>query len=152
MSDLKWIEIRLSKKRTSKIDIDDLEEVTKWKWSLKESDGIEYAYRKGNVYLHRFLLRAKRGQIIDHVNGDGLDNRRQNLRFCTHAQNQWNSNKRNWMKTKGIRRRTLNSWQANIRVGDGKRIYLGSFSSEAAAQTAYNLAAKKYHGDFAWSR
>jgi hypothetical protein len=92
--------------------------------------------------------------LTDHINGDGLDNRRQNLRSCTHAQNFWNAQKQRQTCTspyKGVTRRRnarLAPWQAAIRI-DGKSHYLGSFPSEWEAAMAYNQAATEYFGAFA---
>jgi len=92
---------------------------------------------------HRFL---SGGYVIDHINGNGLDNRRANLRLATVAQNAWNSKKRNprsgykgvWFAAdKGL-------WRAAI-VCHGRRIHLGYFTDKIDAARAYDDAAKKYY-------
>jgi len=90
------------------------------------------------------------GYVIDHINRNGLDNRRSNLRFATIAQNAWNSRRRKnrsgykgvwYAKDKGRFRAAI--WHNN------KREYLGYFNSKIDAALEYDRAAKKYHGDFA---
>ena len=93
-------------------------------------------------------MNAKKGQIIDHRNRNKLDNRKENLRFCTNRQNQYNSiPRRNIIK--GI------YWQPHgkawiVRVkNNGKRIYIGYFKDFILATIACRKAIKKYHGEFA---
>lgn len=93
--------------------------------------------------------------MIDHKNGNGLDNRRSNLRFCTNAQNQ--HNQRKWgsrsgkplsSRYKGVSWHRRGHWRAKIQA-QGKRRYLGQFQSEEAAARAYDRAARELHGEFA---
>jgi hypothetical protein len=104
------------------------------------------------VSLHREIMNNPDGLLVDHANGDGLDNRRTNLRLATHSQNQFNKRK---TKSKTSSRfigvyfeKRKNRWMARIHY-HGKRIWLGSFKSEFDAAKAYDAAAKKYHGEFA---
>jgi hypothetical protein len=130
-----------------------------FKWEISGDDSIFYAVRNirvdstrtTTVRLHRLIMNAPRGLVVDHINGDSLDNRRANLRLATHSQNSCNKKKRKnttsqfrgvcFCKAKG-------KWDANINLA-GKRIWLGSFDSEIEAGKAYDEAAKKYHGEFA---
>ena len=86
---------------------------------------------------------------VDHINGDKLDNRKENLRVCTHRENGKNQ-KISINNTSGYKGVFANhkNWQAVIGV-DGKPIYLGTYPSPEKAAEAYDVAAKKYHGDFA---
>ena len=89
---------------------------------------------------------------VDHINGNGLDNRKANLRLATGTQNGYNrrkTRKRTWSKYKGVtfdKRRK--KWEGKI-VINGRKQHLGSFTNELDAGRAYDEAAKKYHGEFA---
>lgn len=97
-------------------------------------------------------MKPSDSQVVDHINGNGLDNRRENLRIATMSSNQWNQRKqRRCTKSKfkgvGLDDRT-NKWSADIRAYK-QRFYLGSFVLEEDAAMAYDAAARKLHGEFA---
>ena len=102
-----------------------------------------------------WILQPRAGCYVDHINRDCLDNRRENLREATKAQNAYNSPgpQRGTSRFKGVswfphdkRRRR---WRAVI-VKDGKQHHLGYFKTEEDAAQAWNEAARKLHGEFAW--
>lgn len=98
--------------------------------------------------LHREVMGAARGQIVDHVNGDGLDNRRQNLRIVTSQQNNWNRKAtKKGSGFKGVSRHGP-GFRAQIRE-DGKILALGTFPSAVAAALAYDAAARRIQGNYA---
>lgn len=102
--------------------------------------------------MHRAVIGAKKGQIVDHINGNRLDNQRSNLRFCTHSQNQFNRAKKKNCSSrfKGVAwHAPYKKWNAYIEPL-GKKINLGYFSNEVEAAKAYNQAALKHGGQFAW--
>jgi len=98
--------------------------------------------------LHRVISGAVDGQFVDHINGDPSDNRRENLRICTHAENMMNRkmHKSNAIGIKGVYQ-NRNKFRAQIRV-NGKVYRLGSFCTPQDAGAAYLAAASKLHGEF----
>lgn len=102
--------------------------------------------------MHRLIMRAKKGQILDHINGDRFDNRKENLRFCTNSQNLANRSKTSLNKSgyKGVTfiPGRLRPWRAVITY-KGKYTNLGYFETKEQAALAYNKAAVKYFGEFA---
>jgi hypothetical protein len=131
------------------VDDADIDLLSTRNWRVYNNSGRWYARSKGNVSMHRFLMDAQPGQIVDHRNRNTLDNRRCNLRFCTHSQNQQNRYcNRGTSKYKGVYRER-NGWRAYIGF-ESKQIWLGSFSSEEDAARAHDRAAKIYHGEFAF--
>ncbi len=115
-------------------------------------NGYYHAYIGGKkVRLHRFIMGAQQGQIVDHINGNRLDNRRCNLRFATKSQNAMNTGLRADNKSgfKGVswdKKKEL--WTARIRVGSQYK-FLGYFTDPADGGSAYMRAATRYFGDFA---
>lgn len=104
-----------------------------------------------SVYLHREIMSAPKGFLVDHRNGNGLDNRRANLRLATHRQNSCNRPKKKNTSSRFIgvcfiKRRKR--WMAGIKL-HRKSIFLGYFKDEIDAARVYDAAAKKYHGEFA---
>jgi hypothetical protein len=101
--------------------------------------------------MHRLIMNAPIGYDVDHINHNGLDNRRCNLRVCTRTQNQANSKPRKKSsKYKGVSwSNSENKWRAFIRI-NGKGKTIGRFDSELDAAEAYNNEAKKCFGEFAY--
>jgi hypothetical protein len=97
------------------------------------------------------ILSAKHGEEVDHINGDGLDNRRANLRVCTHSENAKNKRKQrnNISGFKGVSfNKKMNRWKGQLEI-NGKSIYLGFYTDPIDAAKAYDEAARKYYGNFA---
>lgn len=102
-------------------------------------------------YLHRAVMSAPRGLMVDHINGDKLDNRKSNLRLVTRSQNQTNSMKQRscGSKYKGVyldKRRALFASEITV---EGKRKFLGYFVHEKRAAIAYDRAARVAFGAYA---
>ncbi len=151
------IEVPLNGTVVALIDEEDSERVLSRAWRVY-SNGHGNLYvrtstwsRDGEkLYLHRLVLEAPAGTLIDHINGNGLDNRRANLRFADHRSNGANSAKRRGSNSryKGVYWNTrLRKWHAQIGVGG--RQYLGLFTDEVEAAKAYDAAALAAWGEFA---
>lgn len=121
-------------------------------WGLLNGSGntSPYARRTSDQKLaQRIITGASRDKVVDHVSGDTLDNRRGNLRICTHAQNVKNQKRqKNAARFKGIAQTASGMWCAFI-CTDGDRQYLGGFASDIEAAQAYDAAALRLHGEFA---
>jgi hypothetical protein len=102
------------------------------------------------IYLHREVMRAPDGMQVDHINGDGLDNRRCNLRLATAQQNRFNTRSRGGVSPyKGVwLDHSTGKWRAAIKF-DRRRFGLGSFRGEEDAARAYDAAATEMFGEFA---
>ena len=101
--------------------------------------------------MHRMVIDAQHNQRVGHMNGNGLDNRKSNLRICTNAQSRMNAQKRTkgTSKYKGASWHKLEQrWISKIKM-NGETIHLGYFKNEQEAAIAYDNAALKYFGEFA---
>ncbi|SFG10382.1 HNH endonuclease [Sporolactobacillus nakayamae] len=128
------------------IDIEDIRLVSKYKWSLKDNGYVRTVIKGKTVYLHRLLTAAKSGDEIDHINLNKLDNRKKNLRFCTHEQNCWNRFSVNHGVSK-LKRNLRKPFIATITVR-GKSIWLGYYATLHEATVARAKAEEKYHKEF----
>lgn len=103
-----------------------------------------------NLLLHRFIAGASEGQEVDHINGNVFDNRKSNLRICTHAENQRNT-KRKSTNTSGYKGvsydKRRGKWRARITL-NGKEKWIGSFDTAIEAADAYRKASRNIHGEF----
>lgn len=152
-------EIPLTQGRVATVDAIDADLIDIL-WHVLTWGHSSYAYcylDKLNKPMHRLILARELGrellpkEFVDHINGDGLDNRRINLRIATHQQNIRNQrlSKANTSGYKGVSKRNKR-WGSCISV-DGKTIHLGRFDTPEEAHEAYCQAARKYFGEFARS-
>ena len=128
------------------VDESALELCASHKWRVKDDGKKPYVYstREKCVSLHRLLMGCEPGdgQIVDHINGNTLDNRSENLQFVSHRQNMVNCklSKRNKSGYRGVHRRPSGMWAAQIKH-EGQTRYLGLFVTAIAAACAYDEAA-----------
>ena len=136
------------------VDAADYERVMQYKWcATSEHRGTVYGScrPKGKTLLmHRLIMNAPPGKVVDHINGHGWDNRRDNLRLCDQMQNQWNLHTaRGTSRFKGVSwSKQRRKWLATIRCR-GKSMYLGLFANEIDAARAYDDMASKLFGEYA---
>lgn len=136
------------------IDLDDYKRVLSRKWNIKKSNKNIYVrtiFDKKCIYLHRFILNlSDRSVLVDHINHNGLDNRKSNLRECSAQQNCFNKRKykKGSSQYKGVSfNRSKLKWRASIRKGS-KSYNLGDFRLEEDAYKAYQVAARELFGEF----
>lgn len=153
-------EIALTRGRVALVDDEDAVAIGAHKWSAAERKaGVWYAvrtvtvapYRGRVIYMHRAILGVtERTVLVDHANGDGLDNRRANLRECSRSQNSMNGRgRRGTSRYKGVHwSHAHGKWGCAIKAGD-RHIWLGLFSDEEEAARVYDAAAKAHFGRFA---
>ena len=151
-------EIPLTQGKVALVDDEDYETLARFRWRACRNGNVYYAQRRGNkaigeptvVYIHREILNAPNGSLVDHRDGDGLNNIRPNLRLVTRSQNLQNSrrSKRNTSGHKGVSwNKARGKWSANI-GHDSELIHLGLYSTREEAYAAYCEASAKFHGAF----
>lgn len=152
-------EIPLTRGKVALVDDEDFEDLIKFKWCwcpnrkgyairrLRLSEGRG----RGTVAMARQILKAPKGLMVDHINGNTLDNRRSNLRLATHHQNQMNAmlNRRNTSGFKGVAwDKRLGCWRVMINVNK-RNTFVGNYPDKRAAAMAYDLWAFDLFGEFA---
>lgn len=154
------IAIPLSQGLVGLVDEGDAAFASLFKWHAIRSGHTFYVVRncralnghhRTTVRLSRELLNAPGDMQVDHINGDGLDNRRSNLRLATCAQNQRNQRPQTGVSSRyrGVCwDKSSRQWHTMITVA-GRRIFLGRFADEADAARVYDDAARLHHGEFA---
>jgi hypothetical protein len=143
----RWIPV--TQNQWALVDDDMYEAVSARKWSLVTGGYASNRLNYVSIRLHHFVFgHPPTGMQVDHINRNALDNRRCNLRLATPSQNCQNKRPGIGRKSKGLRQYEC-GWMARIRTPDG-RICLGTFKTEVEAARAYNEAAKRLHGEFAW--
>jgi hypothetical protein len=152
-------EIPLTQGKVAIVDDCDFEWLNQWKWLAHNNHNLNWyakrtdyhgGLRKEVIIMHRLIIGAEKGQYVDHKDRDGLNNQRGNLRFCTKAQNAQNMElgSRNTSGFKGVSRDHGKQWRATIRENN-RQYRIGHFPTALEAALAYDVAAKRLHGEFA---
>lgn len=152
-------EIKLTKGHVALVDDEDFEYVNRVKWRVLPSGNIFYAtrsiqinYKKKNILMHRLILRLRKNSChVDHINGNGLDNRKINLRIVNRNQNMRNLTRTRINNTSGYRGVSYDKreqkWIAYIYL-NGKQKKLGRYINKLDAAKAFDFAARLYFGNF----
>ena len=139
-----------NEKARALIDLSDIEKVGKHRWYASTKG---YVKSQDNLRLHRLVMDAPDGYLVDHVNRIPLDNRKSNLRLCTPAENSRNVgiSQANSTGFKGVYFEKLNNkYRARIKY-NGKRVSLGCYENAVDAAIAYDKKAIELFGDFAYT-
>ncbi len=149
--------IRLTQGKFAFVDDEDFEELNKHKWHISGAGRHIYAERHESkpilrhILMHRQIMNTPKGMDTDHIDGNGLNNQRGNLRVCTHAENLRNCRRgtSNTTGFKGVSFEKFTGKYRSIINVNGKIIRIGRFVDLEMAARAYDIAAKKYFGEFA---
>lgn len=153
-------EIPLTRGMVALVDDEDYEMLAQYRWCVKACGSrLFYAVRalagnggKQHVVMHRVLLNPLPGFDVDHVDGNGLNNQRSNMRVATRQQNIANKriSSRNTSGFKGVSlHRASGKWQVFLRIPNGKNKNLGNYETREEAARVYDDAARKWNGQFA---
>lgn len=147
------------------VDDEDYEEVSKYQWKrtgLYAHTSVSPRQFPGHshLFMHRLIMKAEPGQLVDHIDGNRLNNSKSNLRLCSLSENSHNRARRDQLRTKkngavvpytsrykGVSGRE-GAWSAKISANH-KAYHLGTFRTEEDAARAYDDAARRLHGEFA---
>lgn len=143
--------IPLTKGAVTVINQEDYDSAKKHKWHLTGNYARTCLSYGNNLLLHRMIMGAKKGQQVDHVNGNGLDNRRSNLRICTNLQNSHNQKKakNKTSEYKGVSwAKRQKKWMVVIWINKIS-VFLGYYRNEIFAAGVYDQKAKEAFGEFA---
>ncbi len=153
-------EILLTQNKVALVDDEDYDELSKYKWRIKVGDGgLFYARRNKRINgkrieipMHRQIMNTPKGMEVDHIDHNGLNNQKSNLRNCTTQENQFNVSKiRGKSKYKGVctyKNGKRELFRVFISINK-KQTFIGYYKTEIEAALAYNDAAQKHYGEFA---
>lgn len=141
--------------RYSKIDIEDIDKISKFKWGIQHKGKYDYPVNHRVGLLHRYILNLKKGDLkgefeVDHINHDSSDNRKINLRIVSHSENMRNQKIRNNSKSgaKGvILHKFHKKWVVTFRIKSEYQSQFGYFKNKKEAITKRKELEKQYWGD-----
>jgi len=151
--------IQLTQGKMALVDDEDYVFLSQWKWHVHANKNKNYAIhttydtstkKKGKMIMHRIIVDVAHGFEVDHIDGNGLNNQKINLRICTHSENTKNQgkHKNNTSVYKGVYyNKDKQKYQVNMMIG-GIYKYVGRFTSKEEAYRAYCLKASEVHKDF----
>lgn len=152
-------EIQLTRNQVALIDDEDFDLINQHKWFSVSPRQKNYRHtwyaackiQGRHVTMHNLLLNPPKGSVADHIDHNGLNNRRTNIRISTTRENSWNTNKHKncTSKFKGVSwNKEKSKWQARICI-NGRETHLGWFHDEVLAANTYDFVACQFFGDFA---
>lgn len=149
--------VPLSRGAVAIIDAESVPLVASYNWRIQSAGpnhvyagrSVKHAGRQTIHLMHRVIADADAGEVVDHINGDRLDNRKENLRVCSQSENLCNRGKQSNNRSgfKGVYLHAPGRWRARI-MFKGKLKELGLFDSPSDAHKAYVAAARALHGEF----
>jgi hypothetical protein len=140
--------IKLTQGKYALVDDCDYEQLNQYKWHYSQGYAARRQFGKV-VLMHRQIMQTPEGMDTDHINHNGVDNQRMNLRICTPSENHRNLKKyKNGMSPyQGVGRKD-NQWRARVSV-KGRQVSIGLFRKERHAAMVYDLWAVDLYGEFA---
>lgn len=147
-------EIVLTGGQVSIVDDEDYEELSKYKWRVMQKGNTSYAKRKGakgaTFMMHREIINAPANMEVDHIDGNGLNNTKLNLRLCSHSENMRNQRipKNNKTGFKGVTSYLKNKYRAMI-SHENKSFHIGVYETAEEAAKAYDDKAIELFGEYA---
>jgi len=146
--------IKLTKNKRAKISKKDVHLVVGYKWQYRSSgktNGKNGYAQNNHFFMHNLIIKSKKDMVVDHINRDGLDNRRENLRLVSRSENAHNVIRKNKNGYRGVnfkKNLKIKPYVAQIKK-DHKVIHIGCYRTPKEAGMAYNKKAKELFGDVA---
>lgn len=140
-------EIKLTQGKVAIVDDKDYEYLSQFKWHWKSNNYAARESSRKTIFMHREIMKPQDGMLIDHIDGNGLNNQRNNLRICNKSQNGMNRQNNTGRQFKGVYP-VGKKFVARIQV-DGENKYIGTYETQDEAARAYDRAAIDLFGRFA---